>query len=131
MASSGTCCIDHQPIRAATAVTTNTRSRFRAESSMMLLIISVVVVRVSCCLRLLVTRGLHPALGVDEESAGRDDAVAGGQARDDLHALAVTPSGLDEPWLELARSTLDEDRLAGSCVENGVHWNGDRRRMGD
>src|SRR5262245_450282 len=126
MASSGTCCIDHQPIRAATAVTSTTRSRFRAENSMMLLIISVVVVLVNCRLRrlvtrgvpvvvtrglrLLVTRGLHPALGVDEESAGRDDALAGGQAGHDLHVLAATPSGLDGPWLELARSALDEDR---------------------
>ena len=71
-------------------------------------------------------RGLHPALGVEQEVAGDDDALAGHEALDDLDPVVGAPAGLDAPRLEVPGAAVDEHHLAQPRVDDRVRRHRDR-----
>src|SRR5262245_43394738 len=104
MASSGMFCIEYQPPMTAAAISRKTTIGFRAESSMMRLI-------------MLGSRWSGPrcrvqlAFGIDEEIAGRYDAFAGFQAAQDLDTIVELPPRLHVARLQVSVLFVDENHL--------------------
>src|SRR3954469_12779981 len=109
IASSGTRCSDHQPAAAATSDATTTPTRCRAEKSMMWLIM-----------------GPHPGLGVEEERARHDYALARLEAVQDLHAIADAAPQRHLLRREVSGAALDEHGVVqpGSNDRLGGHGDG-------
>src|SRR5450756_760367 len=138
IASSGTVFIDHTPATTAAETRRNTMKRFLAENSMTALIMAVRsparpggrrrlrrgrFCRVAPVLVLWLTHaargGFELALGVNQERAGRHDALAGRQPARDRHTVAE-PTGDDHlPRLEITVPQVDEHGLPIAAVEHG------------
>jgi hypothetical protein len=71
--------------------------------------------------------GAQPALGVEQEHAGGDDALAGRQSGADLHAIGQLHAERDRAGLEpVARR--DEHVLLASGVDDRIARHGERGR---
>src|SRR5215510_5265528 len=120
MASRGTLRSASTANATATPVSTRTRNLFLAESSMILSITASVPVRGG---RSFLLRGglgrPDLRLGVHEEAARGDDAVALLEAAPDLVRLRQAQSDRDLPRLESALAALEEDDAPRAGLDDG------------
>src|SRR6266508_2196063 len=109
MASSGICCIDHQPARTAAATNRNTTNRLRAEKSMMRLIM----------LSSAADRRLELTFRIDQKITRGNDALSGLQTAQHFSAVTESPANGHLPLLEISVAPIDEHLLLESGVQNG------------
>src|ERR1035437_2617263 len=140
IASSGTVFIDHTPATPAAETRRNTMKRFLAENSMMALIMAMNFRRRRLRLRHGHRRihrlrgrraaglwlahaargGFELALGINQECAGRYDALAGRQPVRDRQAVAEPAADDHLPRLEITVPQVDEHGLPIAGIEHGV-----------
>src|SRR5215469_16883935 len=114
MASSETCFIDHQPASAAAPTRVKTRNRFRAENSMIRLIMA--------------QRGpaeSHTAFGIQEEVPGNHNSLSGLETLGDLDGVSHAPAGFDRTGSKGAVRSLHIYRFAKAGINDGIHRHGD------
>src|SRR5215469_11123294 len=110
MASSETCFIDHQPASAAAPTRVKTRNRFRAENSMIRLIMT--------------QRGtaeFHPAFGIEEEVPLHHNSFSGLETPGDLDLVSHAPAGFNQSGSKAPIRSLDIHGFAKPGINDGVH----------
>src|SRR5262245_17656909 len=127
--------MDHTPIAIRTAVIRRTTSLFRAENSMIQLIMFVLRrrgrLRLLCRRRAVLMRNAcrtQSTLRIDEERSGRNDPFSRLQSFEDLYPIADPPPDLDIARLQVTTTKVDEHCLPFTRIEERFRWNRDRRR---